>query len=56
MTTSMGVEEGVVDDYTKDGTVDLKGNPVRRSKRGGWRACFFVVGMYYVYASTNLQA
>lgn len=41
----MAVEEGV-DEYTKDGTVDLKGNPVRRSKRGGWTACSFIVGMY----------
>lgn len=39
----MAVEEGI-DDYTQDGTVDLKGNPVRRSKRGGWTACSFVVG------------
>ncbi|GFZ10720.1 peptide transporter 3 [Actinidia rufa] len=29
----MGVEEGVDLDYTEDGTVDLKGNPVLRSKR-----------------------
>lgn len=41
----MGVEEGLADDYTQDGTVDLKGNPVRRSKRGGWKACSFVVGI-----------
>ena len=32
------------DDFTQDGTVDLKGNPVLRSKRGGWKACSFVVG------------
>lgn len=32
------------DDYTQDGTVDLRGNPVLRSKRGGWKACGFVVG------------
>ncbi|KAK9931236.1 hypothetical protein M0R45_018522 [Rubus argutus] len=37
----MAVEEGVnADQYTQDGTVDLKGNPVLRSKRGGWTACF----------------
>jgi hypothetical protein len=42
---SMAVEEGV-GDYTQDGTVDLKGNPVRRSKRGGWTACSFIVGNY----------
>lgn len=33
---------GIVDDYTKDGTVDLKGNRVR----GGWKACYFLVGMF----------
>ncbi|GLT99317.1 hypothetical protein SLE2022_167610 [Rubroshorea leprosula] len=38
----MAMETGV-DDYTQDGTVDLKGNPVRRSKSGGWTACSFVV-------------
>jgi len=32
------------DDYTQDGTVDLRGNPVRRSKRGRWTACSFIVG------------
>ncbi|KAL5781634.1 hypothetical protein ACOSP7_006663 [Xanthoceras sorbifolium] len=56
----MGVEEGIIDDYTQDGTVDLKGNPVRRSKRGGWRACSFVVvyevfeRMAYYGISSNL--
>ncbi|XVF38508.1 hypothetical protein REPUB_Repub20aG0108000 [Reevesia pubescens] len=55
----MAVEEGI-DDYTQDGTVDLKGNPVRRSQRGGWRACSFVVvyeifeRMAYYGISSNL--
>ncbi|XP_062167165.1 protein NRT1/ PTR FAMILY 5.2-like isoform X1 [Alnus glutinosa] len=55
----MAVEEGV-DDYTQDGTVDLKGNPVRRSKRGGWTACSFIVvyevfeRMAYYGISSNL--
>ena len=31
-------------DYAKDGSVDLKGRPVLRSKKGGWAACYFVVG------------
>ena len=31
-------------DYTRDGTVDLKGRPVLRSKTGRWRACSFIVG------------
>ncbi|XP_022138841.1 protein NRT1/ PTR FAMILY 5.2-like [Momordica charantia] len=45
----MGVEEGNLgDDYTEDGTVDLKGNPVLRSKRGGWKACSFIV-VYEVF-------
>ncbi|KAG1361864.1 putative protein NRT1/ PTR FAMILY 5.1 [Cocos nucifera] len=47
-------------EYTKDGSVDLKGNPVLRSKRGGWTACGFVVvyevfeRMAYYGISTNL--
>lgn len=36
------------DDYTKDGSVDLKGKPVMRSKTGGWTACSFVV-VYEVF-------
>lgn len=39
-------EEKGQDDYTQDGTVDLRGNPIRRSKRGGWTACSFVVGIF----------
>ncbi|KAF0894046.1 hypothetical protein E2562_033925 [Oryza meyeriana var. granulata] len=34
---------GAGDEYTRDGSVDLRGNPVLRSKRGGWRACSFIV-------------
>nr|BAJ95375.1 predicted protein [Hordeum vulgare subsp. vulgare] len=30
-------------EYTQDGSVDLRGNPVLRSKRGGWTACTFIV-------------
>lgn len=39
-----GGEGEAGDDYTKDGSVDLRGNPVLRSKRGGWTACTFIVG------------
>ncbi|XP_050216450.1 protein NRT1/ PTR FAMILY 5.2-like [Mercurialis annua] len=51
---------GLQNKYTKDGTVDLKGNPVLRSKRGGWRACSFIVvyevfeRMAYYGISSNL--
>ncbi|XP_021831986.1 protein NRT1/ PTR FAMILY 5.2-like [Prunus avium] len=31
-------------DFTQDGTVDLKGRPILRSKTGRWRACSFIVG------------
>ncbi|PIA45490.1 hypothetical protein AQUCO_01700783v1 [Aquilegia coerulea] len=47
-------------EFTQDGTVDLKGNPVLRSKRGGWKACSFVVvyevfeRMAYYGISSNL--
>ena len=35
------------DDYTEDGSVDLKGRPVLRSNTGRWKACSFIVGKYY---------
>lgn len=41
----------VEDDYSKDGSVDLKGNPVRRSHRGRWSACFFII-VYEVFERT----
>ncbi|KAI6705362.1 hypothetical protein NL676_008324 [Syzygium grande] len=56
----MSLAEGGVDDYTQDGTVDLRGNPVRRSKRGRWTACSFIVvyevfeRMAYYGISSNL--
>ncbi|KAL3334408.1 hypothetical protein AABB24_030913 [Solanum stoloniferum] len=31
-------------DYTQDGTVDLRGHPVLASKTGKWKACSFLVG------------
>ncbi|KAG4995708.1 hypothetical protein AAZX31_10G005100 [Glycine max] len=55
------MEEGrVVSEYTKDGTVDLKGKPILKSKSGGWKACSFVVvyeifeRMAYYGISSNL--
>ncbi|KAI4302598.1 hypothetical protein MLD38_038322 [Melastoma candidum] len=30
--------------YTEDGTIDLNGRPVLRSRTGRWRACWFIVG------------
>ncbi|KAJ8558175.1 hypothetical protein K7X08_004941 [Anisodus acutangulus] len=48
------------EDYTQDGTVDLKGRPVLRSKTGKWRACYFIVGyevferMTFYGIATNL--
>lgn len=32
------------EDYTQDGTVDLKGRTILRSNTGRWRACSFIVG------------
>ncbi|XP_071741258.1 protein NRT1/ PTR FAMILY 5.2-like [Rutidosis leptorrhynchoides] len=56
----MGDENGVVDDFTQDGTTDLKGRPTRRSSTGKWRACYFMLGyevcerMAYVGILSNL--
>ncbi|XVF21530.1 hypothetical protein REPUB_Repub12eG0098000 [Reevesia pubescens] len=56
-------EKGAVDgsdDYTEDGSVDLKGRPVLRSNTGRWKACFFIVGyevferMAYYGIASNL--
>ncbi|KAL5792697.1 hypothetical protein ACOSP7_001291 [Xanthoceras sorbifolium] len=56
-------EKGPADgreDYTEDGTVDLKGRPILRSKTGRWRACSFIVGyevferMAYYGIASNL--
>jgi hypothetical protein len=48
-------EEEAVDGYTQDGTVDLKGKPVRRSNSGGWRACWFIVGNILTSLSLSLS-
>ncbi|KAJ7959565.1 protein NRT1/ PTR FAMILY 5.2-like [Quillaja saponaria] len=32
------------EDYTQDGTVDLRGRPALASKTGKWKACAFLVG------------
>ncbi|KAK8582275.1 hypothetical protein V6N12_072464 [Hibiscus sabdariffa] len=48
------------DIYTKDGTVDYKGNPADKKKTGTWRACPFIIGnegcerLAYHGMSTNL--
>ncbi|KAK7279247.1 hypothetical protein RJT34_24294 [Clitoria ternatea] len=55
------MEEGrVVTEYTQDGTVDLRGKPLLKSKTGRWKACSFVVvyeifeRMAYYGISSNL--
>jgi hypothetical protein len=52
--TSLAMEESgggdlrAAEEYAQDGSVDLRGNPVLRSKRGGWKACSFIVGEFVV--------
>ncbi|KZV34012.1 hypothetical protein F511_02785 [Dorcoceras hygrometricum] len=56
----MEEEKAANDGYTQDGTVDLRGNPILRSKRGRWTACSFIVvyevfeRMAYYGISSNL--
>ncbi|KAE9450817.1 hypothetical protein C3L33_17282, partial [Rhododendron williamsianum] len=33
--------------YTGDGSVDINGQPVLKSKTGNWRACPFILGSHY---------
>ncbi|KAI9117726.1 hypothetical protein K1719_011141 [Acacia pycnantha] len=46
--------------YTKDGTVDFRGNPANKKKSGTWKACPFILGneccerLAYYGMSTNL--
>jgi peptide/histidine transporter 3/4 len=47
------VDEKRQDDYTQDGTVNLQGKPVLRSKTGGWKACSFIIGT--VESSNNVN-
>lgn len=35
--------------YTGDGSVDVHGMPVLRSKTGNWKACPFILGNIYIY-------
>ncbi|KAJ9176477.1 hypothetical protein P3X46_011786 [Hevea brasiliensis] len=54
------VEADRREDYTEDGTVDIKGKPILRSNTGRWRACSFIVGyeiferMAYYGIASNL--
>lgn len=34
------------EEYTQDGSVDLRGNAVLKSKRGDWKAFFFLAGSF----------
>ncbi|XP_030447509.1 protein NRT1/ PTR FAMILY 8.1-like [Syzygium oleosum] len=51
---------GEEDVYTKDGTVDYKGNPANKKKTGTWKACPFILGneccerLAYYGMSSNL--
>ncbi|GMN49033.1 hypothetical protein TIFTF001_018213 [Ficus carica] len=42
------------DNYTEDGTVDLKGRPVLRSNTGRWKACSFIV-VYEIFERLAYQ-
>ncbi|CAN6696106.1 unnamed protein product [Malus baccata var. baccata] len=48
------------DEYTKDGTVDFRGNPAKRNATGTWKACPFILGneccerLAYYGMSSNL--
>ncbi|KAK9067529.1 hypothetical protein SSX86_011640 [Deinandra increscens subsp. villosa] len=56
----MEYEKGVEQNFTQDGTTDLKGRPVLRSNTGRWGACYYMLGyevcerMAYYGISTNL--
>ena len=40
-------------DYSEDGTVDLKGRPVLRAETGRWKACYFIIGTLTLLLTIN---
>ncbi|KAI3667997.1 hypothetical protein L6452_43068 [Arctium lappa] len=60
MVSKGGDEIGLREDFTEDGTTDLKGRPVSRPTTGRWKACYFMLGyevcerMAYYGIATNL--
>ncbi|MCL7048718.1 hypothetical protein MKW94_012602 [Papaver nudicaule] len=54
------LESGNRGEYTGDGSVDVKGKPVRKHNTGNWRACPFILGteccerLAYYGIATNL--
>ncbi|KAJ3690084.1 hypothetical protein LUZ61_019248 [Rhynchospora tenuis] len=54
------LENGDQGDIARDGSVDLRGNPVHLSERGGWKACYFIIAyelierMAYYSIQSNL--
>lgn len=48
-----GKGKSVSEEFTQDGTVDLNGRPVLRSKGGRWTACFFIVGTHFPTSNFN---
>lgn len=45
----------MMNEYTQDGSVDLRGNAVLKSKRGGWKAFFFLAGSFSPCLSLSLS-
>lgn len=43
------------DVYTKDGTVDYKGNPANKKKTGTWKACPYILGTELNYVNFPLE-
>ncbi|KAE8697022.1 hypothetical protein F3Y22_tig00110634pilonHSYRG00019 [Hibiscus syriacus] len=42
------------DIYTKDGTVDYKGNPPDKKKTGTWKTCPYIIGRYWTIACFSI--
>lgn len=34
--------------YTGDGSIDIRGRPVLKTKTGKWKACSFILGMLFI--------
>ena len=35
--------------YAGDGSVDINGKPVLKHNTGNWKACFFIIGILFIF-------
>ena len=57
LVAGIGIQKAMAEDdlYTKDGTVDCRGNPAKKNETGTWRACPYILGTKIICFSSGLS-